>query len=66
MKGEPFQRIILKGGRVLRPLLLSVVEIVERDHGPLTGDGRKTLGVKMGGRVYSATFTKRTITVSPM
>ncbi|MDR3474512.1 MAG: hypothetical protein P4M09_22915 [Devosia sp.] len=62
-----FTRITLKGHRSTRELslMLSVVGLVEQDHGPLGEDGWKLLGVRVGGETFSARITKRSIVIQP-
>lgn len=63
-----FKRITLKGLASDRPLLLSVVGLVEKDHGPLAhnDNGWKLFGVRLAGRTFSARITKSSIVVTAM
>lgn len=63
MPAGTFSRVIFKGPRDDRGLFLSIVDDVEKRHGPITGDGSTVKRIRTtSGPVY-VRITKRSISV---
>lgn len=63
MPSGTFSRVIFKGPRDDRGLFLSIVEDVEKRHGPIAGDGSSIKRIRTpSGPVY-VRITRRSISV---